>query len=97
VSLHVGHLGIVRLTGRHLEDLRRRCYDRDRHVCVWPGCGVWLRWLRGYSDSMHMAHIRGRGAGGSDTIDNVRSLCFHHHIEVEHGGGGGKVVPHRTR
>lgn len=94
MSIHVGHLGIVRLTGRHLEDLRRQCYDRDRHLCTWPGCGRWLRWERGHEDSMHMAHILGRGAGGSDVLSNVRSRCFDHHMVSEHHP---KSVPRKER
>jgi 5-methylcytosine-specific restriction endonuclease McrA len=91
VSIHCGKLGIVRRTGKDLEDLRRQCYDRDRRRCV--DCHRPLIWERGALDSMHMAHIVSRGAGGSDSLDNVRTKCFSCHIEREHAGY--KLVPAR--
>jgi len=33
----------------------------------------------------HVAHIKGYGAGGGDTMDNVRWLCPRCHLDVEHG------------
>lgn len=86
----VGKLGIVRLTGKALEALRRQCWDRDESRCQWDGCGRWCRWERGFSDSGHMAHRHGRGAGGSDVLDNVRVLCGEHHLINEHNP---KAVP----
>ena len=82
----IGKTGRVRLRGKKLENLRRECFTRDESCCVWEGCGKSLRWESGYSDSMHMAHIVSRGAGGSDVISNVRSLCPEHHF-LEHAKG----------
>lgn len=81
-----------RLKGKDLEQLRRQCFERDNECCV--VCGMKLRWETGYRDSMHMAHIRAKRIGG-DNLANVRSKCFHDHIEVEHLGG--KVVPKKVR
>jgi 5-methylcytosine-specific restriction endonuclease McrA len=87
VAIYIGKTGRVRLTGKDLEKLRRECYERDDHRCT--VCGIYLRWEAGYFDSMHMAHIVSRGAGGSDALENVTSKCPGHHWE-EHSGG--KVI-----
>lgn len=75
----------VRLKGDDLAMLRLECLQRDRGRC--RECGVRV------SDSLpdyhplkyHMAHIQGRGANGSDTIENVRTLCGECHRK-EHQG-----------
>jgi 5-methylcytosine-specific restriction endonuclease McrA len=83
-----GKLGIVRLYGSDLDKLRSDCFDRDKGRCQWPVgngiCGKHLIYESGYWDSMHMAHIIGRGRGGSDVIGNVRSLCMEDHLVSEH-------------
>ena len=97
-----GKLGIVRLYGDDLAALRRRVYERDKGQCqfVLQGvpnhcatviCGKQLPFDGDVFTRAHMAHIQGKGAGGSDTEANTRLLCYFHHIIVEHGGG--KVVP----
>ena len=86
-----GKTGTVRVTGSDMEELRRACFDRDGGRCV--VCGVALLWERGEWLSMHMAHVRGRGAGGSDVLENVVSKCPGHHWE-EHNP---KVVPKKER
>jgi 5-methylcytosine-specific restriction endonuclease McrA len=83
----IGKTGRIRLRGKKLEQLRRDCYERDGGQCVWEGCGKPLLWESGSFNSMHMAHIVSRGAGGSDVISNVRSLCAFHHIGIEHSKG----------
>lgn len=82
----VSKTGVVRLKGDDLERLRTRCYERDEKRCV--DCNKWLRFERDYPDSMHMAHVKGRGAGGSDTLENVLTKCFDCHIQKEHNAGG---------
>ena len=81
----------VRLTGDPLTQLRIDCLRRDRMKCT--ECGRRVRddvpdWL---PYKAHMAHIKSRGAGGSDTLDNVRTKCGQCHTVEEHSGG--KVVP----
>ena len=88
-----GKLGIVRLYGAAKTALRRQCYARDRERCV--VCKKWLPFEGPLMERMHMAHLVGLGAGGSDVLSNVRTLCFHHHIEVEHNAGG-KPVPRKA-
>jgi len=39
-------------------------------MCEWSACG---------DAGAHMAHIRGSGAGGSDSLANVMFLCVLHH------------------
>lgn len=71
----------VRLTGKKMEELRRKCFERDGQRC--RECGHMVGWL-----DMEMAHIIARSKGGSDTLDNVRTLCGRcHRIEHSHGLG----------
>ena len=83
-QVRVGKLGIVRLTGKALEDLRYECFLRWGGICC--GCGVHISDLfpDWHGRKYHMAHIVGRGAGGSDVISNVRALCGDCH-RAEHG------------
>jgi 5-methylcytosine-specific restriction endonuclease McrA len=70
----------VRLTGTDLMMLRLACFQRDKERCV--ECGRHVKWEAGTPLSGHMAHIKGRGRNGSDTLDNVRFLCgICHHRE----------------
>lgn len=87
----IGKLGIVRCTGIHLTMLRAACFARDEYFC--QSCRRWVseeapEWA---DNRAHMAHIQGRGRGGSDTLENVRTLCRACHIDGEHRGG--KPVP----
>ena len=77
----------IRLKGEALSALRRASMTRDGWKCT--ECG------RNVSDNVpdysplkaHMAHIVGRGRGGSDTLKNVRTLCLTCHLVEEHSGG----------
>ena len=73
----VGKLGIIHLKGKAMEELRRRVFVRDGWAC--RGCGASCSWASG-----HLAHIKSRGAGGSDTEENTRLLCGNCH-RAEHG------------
>jgi 5-methylcytosine-specific restriction endonuclease McrA len=82
----IGNLGIVRLTGQDLAALRRACWERDQGKC--QVCGISTYWqarFAGDPQAYDMAHIKSRGAGGSDTLDNVRTLCHRCHMR-EHSG-----------
>jgi 5-methylcytosine-specific restriction endonuclease McrA len=79
--------GKVRLSGQALEDLRKRVYRRDGGRCQWKDCGIWLPFYGSVFNRAHMAHIKSRGAGGSDELSNVRLLCPCHHLGAEHTKG----------
>lgn len=79
--------GTVRLSGLAMERLREERYRLDRGRCTWTGCGVWLPLYGSVFNRAHLAHIKSRGAGGGDTIENTRIRCYTHHIESEHTKG----------
>ena len=74
----VGKLGIVRLTGKAIGALRAQCFKRDGYACV--EC----KQHGEFFNPLEMAHIKSRGAGGSDVLENVRTLCRQCH-RAEHG------------
>ena len=81
----VGKLGIVRLVGKDLAELRLQCFERDGWRC--QKCGVIVRDVP-LSLDLHraeMAHIHAKRNGG-DTLDNVQTLCASCH-KREHAGG----------
>jgi hypothetical protein len=80
-----GKLGRIRLKGKALERLRRDCFERDGWKCT-CGCERGVSWATG-----HMAHIQSRGAGGSDMLENVRTMTGECHA-ISHNCGG-KPVP----
>ena len=83
----VGKTGRVRLTGEALAMLRMRVFIRDGWAC--KNCGARCSWATG-----HLAHIVSRGAGGSDSMENCRLLCFDCHTgnRAEHNCAG-KPLP----
>lgn len=77
---------VVRLTGPALRQLRADCWCRDHCDC--QICGMFTHYAPRYDGdpfAYDMAHIVSRGAGGSDTLDNVRTLCHRCHM-AEHNG-----------
>ena len=80
MSIRVGKLGIVRLTGEDIRTLREQVALRDKNTCV--VCRRWISWMDG-----HMAHIVSRGRGGSDTLENCVWKCPACHLVKEHAGG----------
>jgi 5-methylcytosine-specific restriction endonuclease McrA len=85
--------GRIRLTGEALRGLRDDCWARDKGTC--QECGIALyKAPRFFGDpqAYDMAHIKSRGAGGSDTLENVRALCHRSHME-EHQHGLKTVLP----
>ena len=68
-----GKAGIVRLYGAAMKDLWTEMWNRDRgHCCE---CRKVVAYFECGDLTGEMAHIKARGAGGSDTLDNVRLLC----------------------
>lgn len=81
------HKFTVRLRGLALTKLRFDCWMRDGRRC--KECGVLTHWEPRFPtdpDAYDMAHIKSRGAGGSDELSNVRTLCHACHME-EHSKG----------
>lgn len=59
--------------------LRKAVFERDGNRCVVPGCGA---------RAVVADHIVTRRDGGSDSLDNLRSLCRKHDNQVKEGPGG---------
>ena len=77
----------IRLSGKALEELRFVCWVRDDGRC--QRCFIQTYYEARFDGdplAYDMAHIIGRGAGGSDTLDNVRTLCHRDHM-TEHSKG----------
>lgn len=89
-----GRLGITRLTGDDLTQLRTDCFVRDKFRCTECGRRV-SPFVPEWADNRaHMAHIVGRGAGGSDCLSNVTTKCKDCHSVREHSP---KAVPAKVR
>lgn len=84
--VRIGKLGIVRLTGEALTLLRMKCWSRDNETC--KACGERVHFSARFAGdplAYDMAHLKSRGAGGSDLPSNVRTLCHSCHMR-EHAG-----------
>jgi 5-methylcytosine-specific restriction endonuclease McrA len=79
-----GKLGIVRTTGEDTTALRLAVFTRDNYHCVECERRVFPNAALEAPRKAHMAHIEGRGSGGSDTLDNLRTLCGVCHLINEH-------------
>ena len=80
----IGKLGIVRLTGDDINELRDKCFDRDGGECV--NCHRTLVRHPRYifqPDAYHMSHKRNKRMWG-DTLDNVDSRCTNCHLVLQH-------------
>lgn len=85
------HKFTVRLTGQVLAALRYQCWIRD--LCRCQECGAathFQAFFDGDPLAYDMAHIQSRGAGGSDGLENVRTLCHRCH-QKEHMEGRQKI------
>jgi len=83
-----GRLGIVRLSGPLLTKLRLDCWIRAKGRC--EKCGERLYYQARYPGdplAYDMAHIKSRGAGGSDVLENVQALCHREHMAAHAGRG----------
>ncbi|MHB1952166.1 MAG: HNH endonuclease [Sulfobacillus sp.] len=60
-----------------MRDLRYRVFRRDGFRCCECGIPQTLQ-------SGHLAHIVSRGAGGEDTEENTRLLCWKCHAAAHH-------------
>lgn len=67
----------IRLKGRELSELRKQVAKRANYRCQRCNCFAPL-------STGHMAHIKSRGAGGDDSLENTEWLCFDCHIAEGH-------------
>ena len=72
-----------------------QCQHEVGSIRTWSGevipsrCLAPVTWLTG-----HLAHIKSRGAGGHDTIENTYTCCAKHHIDFHRNGpSGNKPCP----
>lgn len=75
--------GQVRLYGPAWDHLRAFVWNRDGRRCVATGKPVILE--KGHWNTMHLAHYKSKGSGGSDLPSNVRCLCLEAHSAEHHG------------
>ena len=77
----------IRLKGKAKKDFRIAVGTRAYFHC--EICGIYAP-VDFYGEfdlhyCGHVSHIKSYGAGGGDTMDNVKWKCFSCHIEKEHG------------
>ena len=79
----------IRLKGKAYTLFRKAVYERARGMC--DECGLPAPLLDDGRFNVftcgHVAHIRSRGAGGGDTLDNVKWKCWECHLVLEHTKG----------
>ena len=77
----------VRLKGVAKVKFRWTVAERANFLCA--DCGEYAGLNVGTQFDVlkhgHVAHIKSYGAGGGDTMDNVKWKCHHCHIVKEHG------------
>lgn len=84
--------GTIRLSGRELENLRLACLQRDKGKCRECGARVSDSLPAWHPLKYDMAHIRSRGAGGSDELGNVKTNCHECHMKAHSGQPTGATV-----
>ncbi len=74
----------IRLKWNQYAALRKLVFGKYDGKC--SNCGEYAP-LKGVTlrEIGHLAHIKSRGAGGGDTIENCTWKCYRCHIDVEHG------------
>ena len=72
-------------TKEEKEAVRRAVYNRDGQACV--DCGNHVYWESGYFGSMHLMHIKSRGAGGDWSMENLLTGCPECHAKRHNCGG----------
>ena len=93
----VGKLGIVRLRGKALKELRRRVFERDRFLCVDCGCVVAWDWKDAVELGLpvgELSHHRNKRMYG-DTEENTCCRCRPCHRDSHNAGG--KPVPAKEK
>lgn len=76
----------VRKSGYELEKLRMDCLKRDKSKCQECGDAVSDNFPAWHPKKYHMHHVKSRGAGGSDELSNLKTLCGECHREIHAKG-----------
>ena len=78
---------VVRLRGAEMAELREKVWKRDGCRCV--DCDLLLSLIAtpGSPNRMELSHIKSRGAGGADTMENTCSRCPECHAKSHNAGG----------
>lgn len=88
---------VVRLHGVEMMLLREKVYSRDDGKCVDCKQGVYFfDWEAPVKELiMELSHVRSRGAGGGDTLENCVTRCRECH-QKSHNCNGKPVPSKRT-
>jgi len=81
--------GQVRCFGPAWDYLREVVWQREKGICQETATRVILE--KGRWNTMHAAHIKSKGSGGSDLPSNIRCLCLEAHAK-EHSGELGRTI-----
>lgn len=76
--------GRIRLSGAEMNALRSKVMDDSGMRCKECGRRVFDDVADWMPNKAHLAHIVGRGRGGSDTRENVEIRCGECHFRFEH-------------
>ena len=86
-----------KLSQKDTANVREAVYYRDHGRCqlrLHPDClGVQLPLHGPVTVRFHAAHIKGEGAGGAFTLENLQGACYLCHIEREHLWGKSGIKP----
>ena len=89
MTIRVGKLGIVRLTGKDMVALRNQRFLLDGGCCVRCGRAVSDERPDWHPLKFDLAHVRAKALAG-DTIENTRTNCHECHT-LSHNAGGHPV------
>ena len=78
----------IRLKGKKLHKLYQEVYERDQGLCqvlklengIYKKCGKWVE------PGTPPHHVVPRSQGGSDTAENLITICNECHYRKHHGG-----------
>jgi len=71
----------IKLSSTELYWMRRNIYNKQLECCANPKCGEWTP-----LEQFHLHHWKKtKGAGGDDTEDNLRGLCWKCHRKAHDG------------
>jgi hypothetical protein len=84
MTIRIGHLGIIRLSGKDMKALRLKRFEMDLGRCVDCGCEVNDDLPDWHPRKFDLAHVRNKRNYG-DTIENTRTKCHGCHMR-EHSG-----------